>query len=118
MNVKNKNFKEKYVPLSTATNYVPYSQEYLSLLARKRKIPAKKINGKWHAKITDVEKYYNKQPYISLKDVVRKSSYTYYDELNILVEDGHIPAKKIGETWHVLLPDVVSYYNETALRLK
>jgi len=47
-----------YIPLSEASNYVPYSQEYLSLLARRGKLPAKKLGRNWHTTIDAVQDYY------------------------------------------------------------
>ncbi|MFY9457970.1 MAG: hypothetical protein WAP23_03555, partial [Candidatus Spechtbacterales bacterium] len=46
-----------YKPLSEVSAYTPYSQEYLSLLARKGKIEAQKIGEVWYARRDVVERY-------------------------------------------------------------
>ena len=46
----------KYISLKAASALTPYSQEYLSLLARKGRISAKKINRVWHGKKEDILK--------------------------------------------------------------
>jgi hypothetical protein len=40
--------KTKYISLQEASRLCSYSQEYLSLLARRNLLPSKKIDGKWH----------------------------------------------------------------------
>ena len=52
------------LPLSVLAKETPYSQEYLSLLARKGTLPATKINGVWHTSRDEIKKYMKaiKQP--------------------------------------------------------
>ncbi len=47
----------EYITLAQAAKDSPYSQEYLSLLARKGRIEAIKIGRNWHTKKEDVKKY-------------------------------------------------------------
>ena len=49
--------KNELLPLSLLTKETPYSQEYLSLLARKGLLPAAKINDVWHSSREEIEKY-------------------------------------------------------------
>ncbi|KKR37545.1 MAG: YadA domain-containing structural protein, partial [Candidatus Yanofskybacteria bacterium GW2011_GWE1_40_10] len=51
----------KYISLQEASDYSPYSQEYLSLLARKGKIKAKKIGRNWFITRENLESYLKKQ---------------------------------------------------------
>jgi Fic family protein len=49
--------KQGYISLSEATNYCNYSLEYLSLLARKGKLPAVKLNRNWMTTREAIENY-------------------------------------------------------------
>jgi len=48
---------EDYVTLAEAAKGTPYSQEYLSLLARKGRIEAIKIGRNWHIKKEAIRRY-------------------------------------------------------------
>ncbi len=50
MNIKNKKQLYELMPLNQLTEYCYYSQEYLSLLARRKKLKSKKIGRVWHSK--------------------------------------------------------------------
>lgn len=52
---------DDYIPLSDLAKGTPYSQEYLSLLARKNKIPAKKIGRSWCSTRQALENYVQEQ---------------------------------------------------------
>jgi excisionase family DNA binding protein len=52
---------EQYIPLSELAEGTPYSQEYLSLLARKGKIPAQKVGRSWCSTREAVEQYVKEQ---------------------------------------------------------
>lgn len=45
------------LPLRVLARETPYSQEYLSLLARRAILPATKINGIWHSSREEIRKY-------------------------------------------------------------
>ncbi|MBT4174347.1 Fic family protein [archaeon] len=49
--------KNELLPLSEIAKDSKYSQEYLSLLARRGILPATKINGIWHSSKEEVERY-------------------------------------------------------------
>lgn len=53
--------EEQYIPLSDLAQGTPYSQEYLSLLARKGKIPAQKNGRSWCSTREAVENYVKEQ---------------------------------------------------------
>ena len=55
-----KKTKTKYISLSDATQYCEYSQEYLSLLARRGVLPAVKLGRNWFTTRKDVLTYVNK----------------------------------------------------------
>jgi excisionase family DNA binding protein len=47
----------EYISLAKAAKGTPYTQEYLSLLARKGRIEAIKIGRNWHIKKEAIEEY-------------------------------------------------------------
>jgi len=53
--------KGKWITMSDAAQHVPYSAEYLSLLARKKKLSAKKINGQWFTTKGTLDDYMHRQ---------------------------------------------------------
>jgi hypothetical protein len=53
--------KDQLLPLSRLASDTPYSAEYLSLLARKHKFQARKIDGIWCATKSEVADYVKKQ---------------------------------------------------------
>ncbi len=52
---------EKYLSLQDAAKLTPYSQEYLSLLARKRRIAARKLGRNWYITREAIKKYLAQQ---------------------------------------------------------
>ncbi len=52
---------QKYITLAEAAIGSPYSQEYLSLLARKGKLFSKKIGRNWYTTREALDDYLNKQ---------------------------------------------------------
>jgi len=82
MNIENKNKNSElseskpvsltYISLGEASQFCPYSQEYLSLLARKGRIKAEKIDGVWYTTPEAVKDYVAKQAELSEEVYVRK----------------------------------------------
>src|SRR3989344_1920543 len=64
--------KAKYISLAQAAKNTPYSQEYLSLLARRGKIPSKKIGRNWYTTSEAVVEYIALQQQLLLREVARK----------------------------------------------
>ena len=52
--------KNELLPLSLLAKETRFSQEYLSLLARRGMISATKLNNVWHTSREDLEKYLSK----------------------------------------------------------
>src|SRR3989338_11327334 len=52
---------QEYITLAEAVSGSPYSQEYLSLLARKGKLFSKKIGRNWYTTREALRDYLNKQ---------------------------------------------------------
>ncbi len=52
---------EKWIPMAEASGLTPYSSEYLSLLARKGKLTAKKIDGVWYTTKSILDDYMKRQ---------------------------------------------------------
>src|SRR5581483_12365512 len=53
--------KQNLIPLSVLATKTPYSAEYLSLRARRGKLPAQKIDNVWHSTENDVNDYIKRQ---------------------------------------------------------
>ena len=53
--------KGEWIPLSLAAKLTPYSAEYLSLLARRKKLPAKKIDNVWYTTKSILQDYMHRQ---------------------------------------------------------
>ena len=62
-----------YIKLIKAAEFSPYSQEYLSLLARKGKIHARKFGRNWYTTLEDLREYINSQ---GLPVFIPKAFYT------------------------------------------
>jgi len=64
LNAENHNQSENemnWIPLAEAAQFTPYSAEYLSLLARKGRLVAKKVNGVWHTTRAVINAYLSDQ---------------------------------------------------------
>jgi len=59
-----------FIPLKEASFFTPYSQEYLSLLARRGKINATKIGRVWYIEKSEILKYHEEHK----EDIVRYGS--------------------------------------------
>ena len=57
------NENRMFISLGEATNYCDYSQEYLSLLARKGRLAAVKINRNWMTTKEALEEYIGNNEY-------------------------------------------------------
>src|SRR3989344_2239075 len=53
--------RDEWIPLADAARFSPYSAEYLSLLARKQKLTAKKTDGVWYTTRNILESYLVRQ---------------------------------------------------------
>ncbi|MFA5317970.1 MAG: hypothetical protein WC323_00630, partial [Patescibacteria group bacterium] len=49
--------KYDYISLADAAKYTKFSQDYISLLARNKKMPAKKFGRNWKVRMVDVNEY-------------------------------------------------------------
>lgn len=66
--------KSIYISISEAAKGTPYSQEYLSLLARKGKLEAKKIGRNWFTTREAVAKYIQKQHDVLYEEIKKKTA--------------------------------------------
>ena len=57
----NDNIKDKFILLSEVAKSTPYSQEYLSLLARRKKLRSRKIGRNWYTKQSWINEYVARQ---------------------------------------------------------
>src|ERR1035437_6897090 len=55
----------QWISIQEAAHHAPYSQEYLSLLARRGKIFAKKIGRNWYTTHEALERYISEQALLS-----------------------------------------------------
>ncbi|PIZ56465.1 MAG: hypothetical protein COY22_01135, partial [Candidatus Tagabacteria bacterium CG_4_10_14_0_2_um_filter_40_13] len=53
--------EHQWLSMADAAQFTPYSAEYLSLLARKRKLPAKKIGKTWFTTKIALDDYMRRQ---------------------------------------------------------
>jgi hypothetical protein len=60
-----------FIPIAKAALGTPYSQEYLSLLARRGKLTAKKIGRNWYTTSAAVAEYLRKQQ-LALREEIKK----------------------------------------------
>src|SRR3989344_8094531 len=60
-----KKLPSQWISIQEATRHAPYSQEYLSLLARRGKIFAKKIGRNWYTTHEALECYISEQALLS-----------------------------------------------------
>ncbi|KKS13464.1 MAG: YadA domain-containing structural protein, partial [Candidatus Yanofskybacteria bacterium GW2011_GWA1_41_6] len=72
----------KFIPLLSAANHTPYSQEYLSLLARKGKIYAKKIGRNWYTTAEAVDDYLKEQNIVVTEEVTMAQTANIYFPTN------------------------------------
>ncbi|MBI3631023.1 MAG: hypothetical protein HY221_01685, partial [Candidatus Sungbacteria bacterium] len=108
--------KPEFISLATAAKSTPYSQEYLSLLVRKKKVYAKKIGRNWYTTRFAVEKYLARQgdqilkkvEYSPLGKVANGTPYS-QEYLSLLVRKGKLHAKKIGRNWYTTRSAVQAY---------
>jgi hypothetical protein len=115
-----------YLSLTEASDGTPYSQEYLSLLARRGKIAARKIGRNWYITREAVAQYlaahggeavastvsvsHATEPadvkvirgvqYLSLSEAAKGTPYS-QEYLSLLARRGILAARKIGRNWYV-----------------
>ena len=104
------NDPDELVPLSQLSAGTPYSTEYLSLLARKHKLTARKFDNVWYATKRDIDAYIRKQ------DAKVTTSPVSIPEKKLFLHD----VRRKGETLLLKAPEVKglaprSYSAHTAL---
>ncbi len=77
-----------WISLSEAAKFSPYGMEYLSLLARKGRLGAKKINGVWHTTRPILEQYLERQ--LKRAELQEKNTDTYRPFVGTNVSSGPI----------------------------
>ncbi len=118
----------KWFPLSKASIGTPYSAEYLSLLARKGKIPARKINDVWHVTLAGLNDYITKQSnrvealasqdeLLSLSKLSLGTSYS-TEYLSLLARKHKLHARKIDGVWYATRADLKKYIDRQESREK
>ena len=104
--------KDNYISLQQAAKTCEYSQEYLSLRARKGKLKAVKIGRNWMTKkewlnvyIYNIEKYKKGEThkqiaenYISLQESAKHCPYS-QEYLSLRARQGKLKAIKVGRNW-------------------
>jgi hypothetical protein len=95
-----KETKPNYISLQEATKYCNYSQEYLSLRARKGKLKTIKIGRNWVTKKEWLEEYLKKTElnYISLQAATKYCNYS-QEYLSLRARKGKLKTIKIGRNW-------------------
>ncbi|MCP6727006.1 MAG: hypothetical protein KJI69_03220, partial [Patescibacteria group bacterium] len=99
----------KFISLQQATEYCDYTQEYLSLRARQKKLKARKIGRNWVTTIEWLQEYVEsvegKLPestvvyeFISLEQATEYCDYT-QEYLSLRARQKKLKAQKIGRNW-------------------
>ncbi|MDP3772557.1 MAG: hypothetical protein Q8Q94_04285, partial [bacterium] len=85
---------EKYISLAEAAEGTPYSQEYLSLLVRKQKIPAKKMGRNWYTTRTAVTEY----TFVQKENLLRRvnGNAASLGETSLSLSDGNHDTEKLS----------------------
>lgn len=119
-----------YLSLAVAAVGTPYSQEYLSLIARRGKLPAKKLGRNWYVTREALAQYLlahgSPAPaqvvpkdavsgkiidgirYFSLAEAAIGSPHS-QEYLSLLARKGKLPARKLGRNWYVT-PNAIELY--------
>lgn len=79
---------EKFITLAQAAEGTPYSQEYLSLLARKGKLPSRKIGRNWYTTREAIAEYLAKQKVALIAEIEKRH--------HLGPEDEKIPEEKVS----------------------
>ncbi|MDD5627053.1 MAG: helix-turn-helix domain-containing protein, partial [Patescibacteria group bacterium] len=117
------NTKTNHISLAEATKYCEYSQEYLSLLARRGILPAIKLGRNWFIAREDILRYTRKiaikkgeiQPQsISLAEAAKEFGSS-QEHLSLLASKGTISAVKVGRVWFTTREDVEDYFRRVSL---
>ncbi|MDP2918410.1 MAG: helix-turn-helix domain-containing protein, partial [bacterium] len=115
-----KNKKIKYISLAEATKYCDYSQEYLSLLARRGLMPAVKIGRNWFTTREDLVHYIQKTAIhngeidsqsIALVDAAKEFGLS-IDYLRDLALKGNFRAEQVGQAWFTTRQDIENYFKD------
>ena len=72
--------REKFISMQQAAKLTPYTRDYISLMARRKVIKAKKFSGKWYTKTEWLNEYLRKK---RPNDVIEKK-----EERKIHQEEG------------------------------
>lgn len=96
---KNKKKKTNYISLQEASDFCNYSQEYLSLRARQKKLKAVKLGRNWVTKKEWLEEYLHKTDnYISLQEASDLCDYS-QEYLSLRARQGKLKSVKLGRNW-------------------
>ena len=79
-NNKSNYLKSGYISLQEASKIFPYSQEYLSLLARRGKIHSKKFGRNWYTTEESVQDYLNYLKTHGLSAILSKAFFPSYKD--------------------------------------
>lgn len=95
---------DEFITMAQAADICPYEQGYLSLLARRGQLKAKKIDGKWHTTLEWLNEYINKmKPELLIKkesiEKLPASSYTLNQKIKNVFT---LKANKVVYVWIVL----------------
>lgn len=95
---------DSYIPISQAAIGTPYSQEYLSLLARKGKLRAKKIGRNWFTTPEAVAEYIQKQQEALREEIKKKEANGFYPtrEKESMAESAASQASEENFEWRAL----------------
>jgi hypothetical protein len=109
----------EWLSLSKLSNGTPYSAEYLSLLARRRKLQARKVDNVWYSTKEALEDYVKKIGGQNIADtennellpLSKLSADTPYsaEYLSLLARKRKLQARKIDGVWSATRNDIADY---------
>ena len=126
------NSKKIFISLQDATRYCDYSEAYLRLRARQKKLKAVKFGKSWFTKKEWIQEYVTKieefntnvrkvkkpifsKEFISLQEATKYCSYS-QPYLRLRARQGKLKAVKFGKSWFIRKEWLAHYLDTRAIR--
>src|SRR3990167_2824017 len=115
-----------WLALSKLAIGTPYSAEYLSLLARKHKLVARKVDNVWYSTKTHLDEYIRKQglkfpkqnnqsQFLPLSKLSAGTPYS-TEYLSLLARRYKFAARKIDNVWYATKAELEAYQKKQEVR--
>ncbi len=118
--------KMDWLPLSKLCIGTPYSAEYLSLLARKHKLTARKVDNVWYSTVSALESYIKTQgikaqlkkpedEFLPLSQLAPLTPYS-AEYLSLLARRHKFSARKVENVWYATKSELQAYQKKQEVR--